>query len=112
MKKMKLMLVTLGIIMIGSVAYVPANTSAASLQTTGSPKSYADSRATTELYWSNTQGNCRLTANVKLTNASVAVSLGGMYTTNSQSNLLPGKQIKATKDVGYRTTVLYGTSAY
>lgn len=76
--------------------------------TTGSEKSYADSYGTTVLYWNNTEGTCKYTAEKKYA-ATVSVSLNGStWASSTNSNLAAGKYIKATKDVGYKTNKLYG----
>ncbi len=112
--KRKVITILLSLMLFGGTALQTYESKAVSLSvsTNGPIKAVSNSSATLQVRWTNTQGESVLTATKNLKNISVSVSFGGFTYTNSTVSLRPGYSAKATKDVGYVHTYLYGSSVY
>lgn len=82
-----------------------------SLNYTGSPTA-GNSYATATLSWHNTEGRCTIYAYSNISDVVAGVSIGGDYKYKNADVVKKGYSIYASKDVGYKGSVLKGTASF
>ncbi|MCM1399554.1 MAG: hypothetical protein NC225_08760 [Clostridium sp.] len=112
--KRKVIAILLSLMLFGGTALQTYDSKAISLSvsTNGPLNGNANSSGTLQVYWSNTQGESKLTAGKDLKIITVSVSFGSSYSSKSKEYLSSGDSLIATKDVGYKHSSLYGSSVY